>query len=71
MWYCKNRIKLRLIDTEEGEDDGVDENGYGIPQISYPSAVLIPKELYSQPLVNKNPFPPLTPSPPLLQLMQC
>lgn len=65
----QNRIRLRSIDTEEGEDDdddGVDEKGYGIPQISYPSAVLIPKELYSQPLVNKNPF-----FPPSLQLIQC
>lgn len=53
MWY---RIKLRSINTEEGEeddddDDGDDEKAHGILQISYPSAVLIPKELYSQPLI--------------------
>lgn len=52
MWY---RIKLRLINTEEGEEDdddhGDDEKAHGILQISYPSAVLIPKELYSQPLI--------------------
>lgn len=31
--------------------DGIDEKVYGIPQISYPSADLISKEVYSQPLV--------------------
>lgn len=48
MWY---RIKLRSFNTEGGEEDGDDEKAHGILQISYPSAVLIPKELYSQPLI--------------------
>lgn len=47
----QNCIELRSFNTEEGDDDDDDEKDYGIPQISYQSAVLIPKELYSQPLI--------------------